>query len=93
MKEYSFNAMCGLPEMTFEEELALPENAMLTKQNKVQTISRCCSMRRAIDTIELRIRNAPLEDNADHAALVQQLADIVKEAEMILWKAAEHGRS
>ena len=93
MKEFSFNAACGLPEMTFEEELALPENMMRTKKNKINIISRCCSMRRALETIEHRAQGAPLLDDPKHAELVQQLSDIVNEAEKVLWRAAEHGMS
>jgi len=89
----TFNQICGLPDMTFEEELALPENMMHTKQNKIKIISRCCSMRRALETIESRAHGAPLLDDPKHAELVQQLADIVKEAEKVLWKAADFGMS
>ena len=89
----TFNQACGLPEMTLEEELALPETMMKTKQNKIIIMGCCSSMNRALETIESRTRHAPLLDDPKHAELVEELKNIVKAAEIAIWKAAEYGRS
>ena len=91
--KYSFNEACGLPEMTFEEEIALPENMKQTKRNKISIIGCCCSINRALETIEFRTRTAPLRDDPEHAALVEELKNLVKAAEIAMWRAAEYGRS
>ena len=89
----TFNQMCGLPDMTLEEELALPENMMETKKNKIIIMGCCGSINRALETIEFRTRNTPMEDDPKHAELVKEFARIVKEAEKAMWKAAEFGRA
>ena len=89
----TFNQMCGLPDMTLEEELSLPENMMETKKSKIIIMGCCGSINRALETIELRTRNAPLKDDPNHAELMREFTKLVKEAEKIMWRAAEFGRS
>lgn len=69
----------GIKPMTFEEEWNQPENAKQTRRNKMKIIDTCEAMRRTLETIERRVRTAPELDDSNHAALVQELADKVKE--------------
>lgn len=70
----------GIQQLTFEEELNQPENAKQTRRNKMEIIDICESARRTLETIKRRVRRAPELDDPNHAALVQELADKVKEA-------------
>lgn len=70
----------GIKPMTFEEEWNQPENAKQTRRNKMEIIDTCEAARRMLETIERRARMAPELDDSNHVALVQELADKVKEA-------------
>ena len=69
----------GIQQLTFEEEWNQPENAKQTRRNKMEIIDTCEFARRMLETIERRVRKAPELDDSNHAALVQELADKVKE--------------
>ena len=85
-----FEKVYGIPEMSLEEEMNLSVSMKLTERSKIEMVNKCGLMRQAIDQIEYRARKIPMEDDASHANLVNQLAALVKEAEKLLWQAATY---
>lgn len=88
-----FEKIYGIPEMSIEEEMNLPACKKLTERNKIEMVSKCGLMRQAIDQIEFRAKKIPMEDDTRHADMVNQLAELVKAAEKLLWQAATYGVS
>lgn len=71
----------GLQPMTFEEELAAPENIKRTRRNKIAAIDACAFMRRTLDTIESTARKIPELDDDAHSALVELWMQAIRYAE------------
>lgn len=88
-----FEKIYGIPEMSLEEEMNLPACKKLTERNKIEMVNKCGLMRQALDQIEFRAKKIPMEDDPAHANLVNQLAELVKQAEKMLWQAATYGVS
>lgn len=79
----------GLEPLTLEHEMELAPNAKRTRNNKINIIDNCASIRRLLDNIECRARMAPVLDDQEHADLVDKFRDAVDE----VYKAAERAWS
>ena len=79
----------GLEPLTLEQEIVLAPNAKRTRNNKIKIIDTCASIRRLLDTIEFTARTAPVLDRKEHADLVEEFYDAIKEA----YKATERAWS
>ena len=88
-----FEKIYGIPEMSLEEEAALSASEKLTERNKIDMINKCGLIKQAIEQIEFRAKKIPMEANDCHATMVDQMADLVRKAENILWQAATYGIS
>lgn len=82
----------GIKPMTFDEEWNQPKNARQTRRNKMKIVDTCEFARRVLETIERRAITAPELDDSEHAALVQELTDKVKEAYKVIEAANMVGR-
>lgn len=69
----------GIKPLSVEEEWDLPKDTRQTRNNKMKIIDACDHAERLLETIKLRAKGAPELDDPKHAALVQELADKVKE--------------
>lgn len=81
----------GLPEMSLEEELKLSSSEKQTVHNKVRIIDHCDLIVRAVEQIRTRAKGIPVLDDPEHAQLVQQFADLVIKADLLLSEAAIYG--
>jgi len=81
----------GLPRMTVEEEMNLPEPKRATMQNKIAMVDRCNSMELLVERIRHRAQRIPLHDDPCHAELVSEMAALVSKAEKMLLNAAMYG--
>ena len=88
-----FEKIYGIPEMSLEEEMNLPACKKMTERNKIEMVNKCGLMKQAIEQIEFRAKRIPMEDDTNHAAAVNQIAELVKAAEKLLWQAATYGIS
>ena len=77
--DYNFRYY-GIKPLSFEEEWNLPKYAKQTRNNKMKIIDACDHAEHLLETIKMRAKGAPELDDPKHAALVQELADKVKEA-------------
>lgn len=75
----------GLQPMTFDEELAAPDNVKQTRRNKMTIIDNCAFMKRAIESVESRAKRIPEEDDAAHAKLIDDWCRKVLAVEEELW--------
>lgn len=82
----------GIKPLTVEEELNYPANAKQTRNNKMKIVDMCERIRSLIYVIECRAKGAPELDDAKHAALVQELADKVRDAHSLLKSTWQIGR-
>ena len=81
MNEYLMNNLCehyGIKNLSIEEEMNQPEFAKRTRQNKMKIIDVCDNAKNLIETIEIKVRNAPELDDQVHSEIVD---DIRKEVE------------
>ena len=81
----------GIPEMSVQEENALPENMHQTMNNKITMLNQIHLVRQALDQIAFRAKHIPLLDDDKHAAGVQEMTDLFMAASDAMWKAALHG--
>ena len=86
MKDYVTNSYndepyvrYGIRQMSLAEEMALPENVDMTRRNKMVGIDTCKNARELLETLEIRLRNAPEIDDKDHSILVKELVDQIRE--------------
>lgn len=70
----------GIKPLSVEEEWNLSKYTRQTRNNKMKIIDACDHAERLLETIKMRTAGAPELDDPKHAALVQELADKVKEA-------------
>lgn len=82
----------GLEPLTLEQEIELAPNAKRTCNNKIKIIDTCASIRWLLDTIEFRVRMAPVLDDQEHADLVDKLRDAVDEAYKVTERAWSIGQ-
>lgn len=82
----------GIKDLTYFDEWNLPENAKQTRNNKMKIIDTCYHARQQLEAIENRARGAPELDDTEHSALVQELADKVKEIYKLIQDADMIGR-
>ena len=82
----------GIKLLTVEEELNYPANAKQTRNNKMKIVDTCEHIKNLINVIECRAKGAPELDDAKHAALVQELADKVRNAQSLLESTWRIGR-
>ena len=81
----------GIPEMTVQEEMNLPENMRQTMSNKITMIEKCGLLQQALDQVKFRAKHIPLLDDDKHAAGVQEMTDKFLAAYDALWEVALHG--
>jgi len=85
-----FSKIYGLQPMTFEEELAAPENIKRTRRNKIALVDLCNNMRHMINQIEFNAKLTPEVDNDHHSGLVEEYTELVRKAskdldEVFMW--------
>lgn len=83
----------GMSRLSLDQELALTENERHTRNNKITVIDQLDYMRKMIDQIENRAKGTPVEDNKDHAELVEQFRQMVTRASIAIESAAMFGMS
>lgn len=82
----------GIPEMTIEEEINLPQYAKRTLGNKIRIVDWCDNMEHAIASIRRRAQQAPIKNDAEHSDLVQRWTLLVMQANRLLDDCAMFGR-
>lgn len=90
-----YNALCeeyGIKPMSIEEEAKLPKFAKQTRNNKIKIMGVCTAMRRILGSVEYRTKHAPELNNEEHAALVEELKNLLNQAYETLEKTYTIGR-
>ena len=82
----------GLKAMSLEEEMNLPTPMKQTRNNKMKMIDQLNLVSRRVDGLINYIKLIPEENDENHAALVQELADVVDEISKAVSKAEVVGR-
>ena len=77
---YDCRKMYGIEPMTVEQESSAPEPVKLTRQNKISMIDSCYLIVRMAQDMSEYVKRIPTENDPQHAALVQRLADKVQSA-------------
>lgn len=77
----------GLEAMSVEEEMNLPTPMKQTRNNKMKMIDQLNLVSRRVDGLINYIKLIPEENDENHAALVQELADSVDEIKRAVSKA------
>lgn len=70
----------GIRNLSLQEEMKLPRYERLTRNNKVNIINSCESMKKVIDSIETRTRKIPEKDDYDHCMMVMEYTKLCHKA-------------
>ena len=91
---FGFNILkkYGLNPMSIDAEINAPDNIRQTRMNKIQIIDDCAIIIGWANQYINTARKIPEEDDARHAALVQELSDAIHTARLTLDKAAGIGK-
>jgi len=81
----------GIPDMSVQEEMALPANMRSTLSNKITMIEKCGLLQNALDQIKFRAKHIPLLDDDKHAEGVQEMTEKFLAAYDALWEVAMYG--
>ncbi len=84
MNHNPIEAAYGLTHMSLEQEIAAPEPVKQTRRGKIRIIDDCAAIQRWIDANGGRAQRIPELNDADHAKLVQGLADKIHAARIAL---------